>query len=172
MKAEIFEVKRDQYKWIRLAVQRVISKNVEELKQPIELIIRNKKPAAEKRRDVQNSLMWHWNGEEANFHNKRGSHLGKEFIPKVIHLYNKLDYGVPIMCRDVDFMAMWDQFKFHSRPAQIGMMKYIPVTRFMNVEQMTEYLTTLRQDKEENGIILTDSEDMEKEALGYGKRIK
>lgn len=171
MKAMTLRLTRDSYPNLKLAIQEVIIKNVEELKQPIEVVIQNLTTAKEKRFIVQNSLMWHWLGEEANFNNKRASHLGKEYTPAQLHLVNKLDYGIPILSRDTAFMAMWAQFRYHSRPAKVAMLKYIPVTSIMDVDQMAEYLTTLKQDKEDNGIILTDRHDMEQEALGRGKRV-
>lgn len=170
MKEKSRILNRENFKSIREDLGKIIVANVEGKKQKIEIVVRNMKTPSEKREVIQNALMWHWNGEEANFNNIRDSHLGKEYTPKDIHRINKLDYGIPILCRDPSFMAMWLQFKYHTRPAKIAMLKYIPVTSIMTLEQMAEYLTTIKTDKENNGCVLTDSHDMEQEALGRGKR--
>ena len=171
MKAESYDLTRANFQLIISAIRDAILNNAEGKKQSLEIVLKNRETKAEKRNTIQNALMWHWNGEEANFNNKRDRHLGKEYTPQMIHQINKLDYGVPILSREIPFMEMWRQFRYHSRPAKIAMLKYIPITSIMDLDQMGEYLSTIKQDKEDNGVILTDRYDMEQEALGRGKRV-
>ena len=154
---------------IRKTCMMCLNSFVKDKKHKIEVVIRNERTKAQKRNDAQNSLNWVWCGDEANFHNKKEWHIGKEYIPDDIHLINKLTYGIPILCRDVDFMMFWQPYRNLIREDKLRALKYIPVTSIMSIEQMTEYLSTMKIDKESKGIILNDNEDLFNQAMGRSK---
>lgn len=117
----------------------------------------------DKRRDSQNALNWKWCtaiGEQM--------HDSKDDV----HAYNKLNFGVPILCRDDDeFNAAWTALSATlSYEEQIQAVRYIDVTSIMSVKQMTEYLNELELYYERNGILLPKKDDDYYEALGYTKR--
>ena|GEM_PF-4215990 len=166
MRAETYQLTQSSIGRINNSLNRVLDFNVANKKQKIEVVVRNVKTNAQLREIAQNSLNWHWCGEEANFHNARATHLGKEYKPQDIHEQNKLDYGVPILCRDMDFMMVWQPFRYFTREAKLRVLKKLPVTSIMDIKQMTEYLTTIKIDKESKGIVLTDKDDMFNQAMG------
>ena len=157
MKAKVFKLNNNHSLSHILNACRVALNSSE--KQGFEVVIQNAKTKAEKRELAQNSLNWHWCGQLSNH--------SKEYTSNEIHQMNKLDYGVPILCRDKDFMLLWQPYKYYTRESQLKILKLLPVTRIMTMEQMTEYLSTLKIDMESNlGIKLTTKEDLYNEAMG------
>jgi len=79
----------------------------------------------------------------------------------------KRRYGVPILLRESpDFAASWERvmarLTYEEQVAAIRDFD-LPVTRLMNVKQMTEYLDTMGQGYRRNGVHLTDPEAMKYE---------
>ena len=160
MKAKVFQLNNNNsLSMIFNAIRVALNSFVAEKKQRIEIEIRNAKTKAQRREIAQNSINWHWCGLIAK--------EKKEETPNNIHIENKLDYGVPILARDKDFMITWQPFRYYTREAKLRVLKIIPITSIMTREQMTEYLSTFKQDKErELGITLTDKDDQFNLAMG------
>jgi len=170
MKAQTIELKTPRSaEYIYNTAKRVLNSEVKDKKRRIECVIRNALSKKEMRSDAQNRINWKWCGEEANFNNMRDKHIGKEYTPEQIHRINKLDYGLPILLRDEDFSQFWQPYRDRDREFKLKAMKYLPVTSIMEIDQMTEYLATLKQHKEANGIKLTDTSEEYFEAMGWTK---
>jgi len=146
---------------INKALNTALNVNVKEKKQKIEVCISNLKTAKQRREIAQNSLNWVWCGDEAK--------QRQEYTPQEIHERNKLEYGIPIMCRDPDFAMLWQPFRYYIIEQKLRILKHMPITSIMSIEQMTEYLSTMKIDKESKGIFLNDKDDLFNKAMGRSK---
>lgn len=99
------------------------------------------KPYSEDRSVAQNRLSHKWYGEIST--------QGGEYTPAQIHDRCKYRYGIPIMVDDPTFVKFWDRV-MSTQPSyeQIvdEIMPITPVTRLMNVKQMTQYLNDMQRE--------------------------
>lgn len=116
------------------------------------------KPYKKDRSLAQNRLSFIWYKERAE---QQGT------TPEYEHRLCKLRYGCPLLLAvDEDFarvfMQVVEPLDYEDR---IKAMKYIPVTRSLNVTQMSDYLSAIEQESAQHGIILTRP-DVYAEAMG------
>ena len=112
------------------------------------------KPEHNDRSKKQNRLMWKWAGEVAQ---QRGEEAYQ------IHAEDKLDRGIPIRCEEDTFREDYEamiaplpremQLKLMSPPMDF------PVTRAMNVGQMTRFLNAVYLHWKAQGYELTIPDD-------------
>lgn len=64
-----------------------------------------------------------------------------------VHAECKLRYGVPLLrAEDADFRAMYDgALKAMTYEQKLKVMAYLPVTRLMTTDQLSQYLTAIRE---------------------------
>lgn len=128
------------------------------------------KKAQKDRKASQNRLQHHWNNEIHEVRNQVKDYpvntLGE------LRAFNKLRFGVPILLADEDFNKVWRMTTGHLNYQAI--MEFIevtdfPVTRLMNVKQMTMFLSDVKTFWNLEGVNLTTSEDFYFEAMGLKK---
>jgi len=162
MKAKTLKLETIQdIETIRKTCMMCLNSFVKDKKHKIEVCISNVKTAKQRREIAQNNLNWVWCGDEAK--------QRQEYTPQEIHERNKLEYGIPIMCRDPDFAMLWQPFRYYIIEQKLRILKHMPITSIMSIEQMTEYLSTMKIDKESKGIFLNDKDDLFNKAMGRSK---
>jgi len=118
------------------------------------------KEGKEKRKDVQNRLLYHWIGE-INEQTKEGVDY--------IRGYFKWTYGCPILAaEDEEFNALYDALMdgyTYEEAIKLMGTNIVQVSSKMSVKQMSEYLTHIRDYGNERGLRLTTNEDQAFEAL-------
>lgn len=85
------------------------------------------------------------------------SHELAEDTPEGVKAECKLRFGVPILrADDEDFRSVWDERikGMFSYEQKLSLMRYMPVTSLMTVEQMAAYLDTLQKEYARRGVIL------------------
>lgn len=118
---------------------------------------------AEYKRDrsaEQNRLAFKWYGE---IFKQRGDKSIQGY-----RAYCKAHFGIPILVRDdAGFAEVYNRcirpLSYEDKLEIIERME-IPITRVMNVKQMTEYLDAMSMYWAEHGVILSHPEDMHAEA--------
>ena len=158
MKAENYILTEDNKMFIFSALNRVIAENVTVKNEKIQVSIKNRPTAKEIREIAQNSLNWHWIKE---IQNQRMEYTNVNEI----HNINKLNIGVPILMEVEEFAQGWDCIKNLKYEIQLKMMDkknkfYLPVTSIMNQKQMKTYLNRMKQIWQNQGVHLTDKEDL------------
>ena len=103
----------------------------------------------------QNALAWKWAGQIA-------AHYGDR-TPNEVHAHNKLHHGVPIRREtDPDFAEVYDaRIKPLTYEAKLALMAPpidLPVTRDMQVREMTRFMEAVREAWTARGVVLTDPE--------------
>lgn len=82
--------------------------------------------------------------------------LGED-TPEGVKCEFKLRIGVPILrATDDNFRAMWDEkikgiFTYEQK---LALMRYLPVTSLLTVEQMTQYLDSVQKEMARRGVVL------------------
>lgn len=80
-----------------------------------------------------------------------------EGTPEDVKCEMKLRVGVPILrANDINFCAMWDDkvkgiFSYENK---LALMRYLPVTSLLTVEQMSAYLDTMQKEWARRGVVL------------------
>lgn len=85
------------------------------------------------------------------------AHELSEDTPEGVKCECKLRFGVPILrAGDDDFRAMWDERikSIFSYEQKLALMRYLPVTSLMTVEQMANYLDHLQKEYARRGVVL------------------
>lgn len=139
MEGEFYVIRNDQQKARAAAAVATLETSQDK---PYSIKIQ---PYSEKRRIAQNRLAQQWY--------KEISVQGSEYTPFEIHQISKFKYGIPIMRRGVDekdtsFEEYWKKViqMFPTYEMQIAeLMPRTPVTRDMNVKQMSEYLNDVHR---------------------------
>lgn len=106
------------------------------------------KPWKEDRSLQQNALSHAWYKAISD---QRG-----DMTPEQARRFCKLHYGVPILRGDdADYCAAYDAaIKPLDYETKMGAMRYWPVTRLMNVDQMQQYLDAVQAGWSEQGVWL------------------
>lgn len=121
------------------------------------------RPLEEKRRDIQNKLMWHWNNEVSQFYKSSAKHIHGmtklEVLFPLMHSWerhvNRVDFLSEIFSRVLDYRH------------KIGVAYDMIRTRDLTVKELTQYLNEFRMYWSDQGAVLTTSEDYYYEAMGY-----
>ena len=94
----------------------------------------------EKRSKAQNRLSHQWYIDI--------SAQGKEYTPKQAKAKCKYHYGLPVMRADEMYMKYWDIARFDERsyPDILEILEEYPMTKFMGVKQMSQYLTDIQNE--------------------------
>lgn len=102
----------------------------------------------------QNRLMWKWAGEvERQVQQNTADEVQRRW---------KLDIGIPILCESSEDYRRFCTLtlKRLTYPERIQAMRYTPVTSQMNVSQMRRFMDAVQRECAEQGIRLTDPEEM------------
>ena len=70
-------------------------------------------------------------------------------------LTSKLNIGLPIMMQHKDFAEAWMPYKSQSYENQLKAMAIVDVTKLMNIEEMSVFLTEFENQMIENGFHLS-----------------
>jgi len=124
------------------------------------------KPYEKNRTNAQNKLQWHWMNEldrqSSSIPELNGMDINQ------IQAMCKLRWGVQIMNEDDDFRQAWPlACRGLNYEEKLVMIEFLPVTRLMNIEQKTRYLTAIYYHFSPLGAILTTSADFYFEAMGW-----
>jgi len=107
----------------------------------------------QKRSIISNSLQFHWYAELSN----QGDQTANEY-----RRYCKYHFGLALRAANDEFfqVKMRDILKRYPYEERLEMMDFIDVTSTFNREQMSLYLTEIKNHYTPQGFVLTNSEDL------------
>ena len=136
------------------------------------------KPFEGDRSLAQNRLQFHWFNElerqSFSLDRDKAAESIRGWTIDMIRAYCKLDFGVPILSEDPDFIYAWSLAMrgVHDREDKLLIAKSWPVTSLMTVEQFTRYLNNIYYHFTPQGAILTTNSDLYYQAMNLRREPK